>query len=347
MVKAMIFIDGSWLYSNQRNLSKLHGNRIQIDYGKLPQAIADAVALQVGKEIDIVRNCLFGSNAKNYVSADKEMVLKRKDYFEILKEEYHYDTDIHEIDYKRRRLQRKLRDPNDDFEPQEKCVPIALASSALYYANQLKGYDIAIMVIGDRDYIPMLKKVRQLGKRVAIVSIRLSCPQEFEDVRDKGNLKDYDVIWLDDLVENVELRIDTRLVECMSPIHNGDKMVDTDEFIRRGRPYFCSDCREEFKRQQQLHFGDGDYFDETTEGLSTLATGETYYGVVKKMMPHCGFIGTPEGDFYFGIDDAAPDINFTDLQIGQKVSFTVTKVPNRFAKGGAGNGNAGVINIAV
>ncbi len=70
MAKVMIFIDGTWLYSNLRNL----GDDFQIDYGKLPRVVGNKIAEKLGeRSVDIVRIFLFGSNATNYQEADKEL----------------------------------------------------------------------------------------------------------------------------------------------------------------------------------------------------------------------------------------------------------------------------------
>ena len=192
MAKIMVFIDGTWLYSNHRNLVEAFGDEFQIDYGKLPMVLGKEISENLGGAgVDIVRTYLFGSNAKNYSDEDRDMVYRRKDFFNLLREEYNYDVDVYEIDYRGRRLRRKDRDPEDDFSPEEKCVDIALASSMLYYAALPYAYDIAILVGGDRDYVPLLHKVRSLGKRIAIASIKNSCPREFREIYTPQGVRDF------------------------------------------------------------------------------------------------------------------------------------------------------------
>jgi uncharacterized LabA/DUF88 family protein len=58
--------------------------------------------------------------------------------------------------------------------PQEKCVDISLAVSMLYNAV-VGAYDIAVILTGDKDFIPAMEKTRTIGKRVALCSIRSSC----------------------------------------------------------------------------------------------------------------------------------------------------------------------------
>ena len=263
MAKVMVFIDGTWLYSSQRYLSEGYGKNFNIDYGKLPRVLANRIAQNLGfGGIDIVRTYLFGSNAKNYQEQDEDMVAKRRMFYDILREEYNYEVETYYIDYRQRRLRKKDRDPEDDFIPAEKCVDIALASSMLYYAALPFAYEIAILVGGDRDYIPMLQKVRRLGKRVAIASIRNTCSYELQNPRDRQGIRDFDVMWLEDMIEEIELRQHLRQVRCESPLHDGVDLVWTDEFVRKNRPYFCRNCRE---RMREIRETEGD---EAVEAIS-------------------------------------------------------------------------------
>ena len=64
---------------------------------------------------------------------------------------------------------------------QEKCVDIALAVDMLHYATVPNAFDVAVLVSGDRDFIPALVRTRQKGKRVAICSMRNSACPEYDD----------------------------------------------------------------------------------------------------------------------------------------------------------------------
>ena len=378
MAKVMVFIDGTWLYSNHRNLVEAYGDEFQIDYGKLPGIIGGIVSDNLGgANVDIVRTHLFGSNARNFADDDREMVFRRKDFFNLLREEYHYQVEVYEIDYRGRRLRRKDRDSEDDFTPEEKCVDIALASSIMYYAALPYAYDIAILVGGDRDYVPVLRKVRQLGKRVAIASIKNSCPREFRDAATPMGVRDFDMIWMDDkkIMEEYKLEAVKKWVICRSPLHTGENPVWTDEFIRKSRPYYCRNCRENMRRQREYYESndnDGeevnrsrDYEpartvptrtqvaarieireeDKFEEDDDSLRTGDLYDGVVKKITDSFGFIGTEAGDFYFTVQDMAPGSEFHYIQPGTRVEFIIARLPNPQYRGGRGNGNAEEVTV--
>jgi uncharacterized LabA/DUF88 family protein len=78
----------------------------------------------------------------------------------------------------------------------EKCVDIQLAVDMLYYATVPDAYDVALLLTGDRDFLPAVIRCRQKGRRIGLVSTR-SGSLAFEDT---PNLKDYDTIFLEDYV---------------------------------------------------------------------------------------------------------------------------------------------------
>ena len=179
MAKIMVFIDGSWLYANTPRLAESYGKKsFQIDFGKLPAVVAEAVREQLGNtEVDVVRTYLFGSYASNNHPADDAIVQRRLDFYDMLREEHHYEVEVFPINFRGRRLRKADRDPADTFEAKEKCVDISLATSMLYFAAIPFAYEIAIAVVGDQDFKPVLQHVRQLGKRVAIASIKEASPR--------------------------------------------------------------------------------------------------------------------------------------------------------------------------
>ena len=76
----------------------------------------------------------------------------------------------------------------------EKGVDIQLAVDMLYYATVPDAYDVALLLTGDRDFLPAVIRCRQKGRRVGLVSMRTGS-MSFEET---PNLKDYDTIWLED-----------------------------------------------------------------------------------------------------------------------------------------------------
>lgn len=88
---------------------------------------------------------------------------------------------------------------------QEKCVDISLAVEMLFMATIPSAYDIAVIVTGDKDFIPALQKTRLLGKRVAIVSFRNSVNPDL--IAPDARTKDFNVIWVDDYLDHLVVPI--------------------------------------------------------------------------------------------------------------------------------------------
>jgi len=342
MLKLMIFIDGTWLYSNTYKLSDAYGDpSFHVDFDKLPLVLAEEISRKLGGfDVEVVRTYLFGSIPTNYDFKDEEIVSRRRDFYDMLRQEHHYEVQIFPIDFKGRRLRKVDRQPDDPFEPREKCVDIALASTMLYYAALPHAYDVAVAVLGDRDFAPLLQSVRQLGKRVAIASIKGSCSPVFADPRDELRLKDFDIIWLDDLLPRLELKYERHQERCESPIHKGDPLVWTTYRPRKGKRFFCEECRAEYQRQKREAQRELLGSAEEEEELSP-DNGEFYEswltGTIKRLIPakSYGFITTATGrDYFFHLTDLE-GLEFEELYEGMQVDFEVRRQPSGGRAGAA------------
>jgi cold shock CspA family protein len=345
MLKIMLFIDGTWLYSNTPKLAESYGKGdFQVDFGQLPKVLAEEVTRQLGGvEAHVVRTYLFGSYASNYDLRDEDVVQRRLDFFSMLKEEHHYELETFPVNFKGRRLRRMDRDPRDPFEPKEKCVDIALATAMLYYAAIPYVYDIAIAVVGDQDFKPVLQHVRRLGKRVAIASIQGSCTPDFADPRDESRVKDFDIIWLDHLLQRLELKYERHQLECHSPTHVGERRVWTTFYPRKGQKFFCDACRAEFTNQkqdaQQEFVNASTELSVAYEMHSTGQAGLMLRGIVKKKMTERGFgfihADTDSRDYFFHFTDLGEGLDFGGLDEGTTVEFQVKREPSADKAGAA------------
>src|SRR5215831_10174806 len=253
MIKFMLFIDGTWLYSNTSRLVEASGEPgFVLDFGKLPRVLAEEVGRRLGHdEWTVVRTHLFGSFAANVDLRDREPVERRLNFFTMLRQQHHYEVEAFPIEFRGKRLRRTDRDPADTFEAKEKCVDIALATSMLFNASMANAYDVAIAVLGDQDFKPVLQSVRRLGKRVAIASIAGACSGEYTDPADRARVRDVELLWLEDLLPRLARRYDPHVLECQSPAHRGERRVETTYYPKRGEKFYCPACREEFARQRE------------------------------------------------------------------------------------------------
>jgi len=343
MAKIMLFIDGTWLYSNTPRLAESYGDsNFRVDFGKLPAVLAQEVGQRLGTtEVDVVRTYLFGSFAINYNLLDDEVVQRRREFYDVLKEEYHYEVETYPINFRRRRLRRADRDSADNFEPKEKCVDISLATNMLYLAAMPYAYDIAIAVIGDRDFLPMLQSVRRLGKRIAIASIKNSCAVEFADPFDAARVKDFDIIWIDNILQKLEFKFEKHQLKCESTEHKGNPLVWTTYHPRKGRKFYCEDCQKEFQRQkleaQQKYVSAQPEEIKDVVTLNEQSLELKLTGKIRKICPDkgFGFIGAAEGnDYFFHFTDLLPGLDFEKIDVGQEVDFEVKTRPSN-DKGGS------------
>jgi hypothetical protein len=343
MAKLMVFIDGTWLYSNLLSLADSYGKQdFQLDYGKLPKILGQKMAEPLGViDVDIVRTYIFGSVATNYDLRDDAPVERRRAFFRRLKEEHHYETEVFDTDFRGRRIRRRDRDPNDEFEPREKCVDIALATSLLYFAAIPYAYDLAVTVIGDRDYIPVLQSVRRLGKRVAIASIRGSCAREYRDPQDPLRVKDVDMIWLNDILADIERTYDRHQLDCQSPLHRGPRKVWTTYWPKPGQPFYCDSCREEFSRQKAEAQADivSNEVGPTGADEETTVTPGVLKGEVEKTLERegkiYGFIRADNGRQYYFNPTDLQDLSWSDIRDGLKVRLRVVREPSGGKAGAA------------
>lgn len=345
MTKAMLFIDGTWLYSHHQTLSEKFGDReFRLDFGKLPSVLLEEVQRGALKlpSLDLVRTYLFGNYPWNVHPMDDASANNRREFFNLLKEEFHYEVEAYPVNFHGKRLRRADRDPEDPFDPRDNRVAIALASSMMYFSALPNAYDVAVVIIGERDYVPMLRTVRRLGKRVILVSIRGACSPDLSDPIDAARVKDSDVIWLDDLLARLKLTYEPQQRQCESPTHKGERMVWTTYVPRKGQRFFCDACRQEYARQKMALAREFSSGDEAGPGGMPGPSGishregasenqERIPGKIKKLMRDkgYGFIESEEGrDYFFHYTDIVAGPDFEELAEGLQCDFVIEREPS-------------------
>jgi hypothetical protein len=336
--RAMVFIDGTWLAFAANRLADQHGLQGRtggpLDFGALPRVCARDVAAQmaVTTGLDVVRTHYFGSIATNYDAVDQDAVQRRSEFFDSLRRHHRYEVYRFETDYRGHRVRRT---PGDDgFSPPEKAVDVGLATALLEMAA-VSAYDIAIVVCGDRDFVPALQAVRRLGKRVAIVSARGSCAREFSDPNDPMRVRDFDPLWLDALWPQV-----------VSPAARALARA-TEETLRETTVESSEDAIGVPDRSTAPVSGDSPYADErmfaeqasadaVLDSPPASATGTAMTGTVTKVHANgYGFVRSEEGaDYYFRRSDFTEQGEFARLErFRTRLSFRVSE-PARAGQAG-------------
>ena len=94
--KAMVFIDGGWLYKSRTVLfRKLGEENFEIDYAKLPRLLCEDAANYLDEDVGLVRTNYFGTlpSARSSFSSSKQRA-----FYEFLERSCGYEMEIHEVD---------------------------------------------------------------------------------------------------------------------------------------------------------------------------------------------------------------------------------------------------------
>lgn len=346
--RAMVFIDGTWLAVTTNRLADQHGifgrTGGPLDFGAVPRVCAQEIAAQMALSagIDVVRTHYFGSIATNYDLQDQDAVQRRSEFFDSLRRHHRYEVYRYETDYRGHRVRRT---PGDDgYTPPEKAVDVGLATTLLEMAA-VSAYDIAIVVCGDRDFVPALQAVRRLGKRVALVSARGSCARELSDPNDPMRLRDFDVLWLDQLWPQVVSPAARPVARVGSEESGpaGETFVESKSESKSESPS-AETPRTESLAAESPYADDGASF-RAESGMANSLTanvvpetvsGPVVEGTVTKVHAHgYGFVRGDDGnDYYFRRADFSDVGAFARLErFRSRVSFRISE-PSR-------NGQAG------
>ena len=201
MLKAMLFVDADWLCASTLDLGRGQGKPdLQIDHRRMSGVLADELGRRhhLGP-IDVVRSHYFASGRHDHEAHDPALVQRRRAFLARLHEEPHVELEMVDVDHGGRPAGR-------DGEPisDSSAVPVALAVAAMRHALTPGVLDLAIFLLGDRCYAPLLRELRRLGRRVALVSVDGSCAAELADPGNPLRACDFDVLWLHEVVGRIE-----------------------------------------------------------------------------------------------------------------------------------------------
>jgi len=232
-IKTMIFVDGAWLYYGRQALFEVLNEQdgFEVDYKRIPDIIAGDLAECLGADVDVVRTCYFGSIPANRPGYNPT---KQRSFYDFLAMQCAYDTEIVEIDYR--------HDPQPRAD--DKSVHVALASAMMYYAAMPGAFDVATLLAGDADYIPLLRRVRALGKRTQLVAINNIGGRFITSVGllTAPGAHDFPPIFLDEHAKDVRLVREEQRRACKN-------CAKEEATTWAGPDFFCSDCRGSHRKQ--------------------------------------------------------------------------------------------------
>lgn len=260
--KAMVFIDGSWFYHSRQILFDLKDETgFEIDYKRLPLLVGQWVGDALDADVDVVRACYFGTlplNKPGYNPA------KQRVFYLFLQQDCGYEVEVLEMDH---RLEHGISDG--------RRVGVALAASMMHFASMPGAFDTAILMGGSSDYRPLLRRVRDRGKRTLLVAMnnaenrQATSPVLLVD----HALFDAPPVFLDEHIDEIRLvrkelprackacgqtevttwaGVEFYCSKCRSDHHRRVRTCDTcgrEEETTWDKDYFyCSQCRKEFRR---------------------------------------------------------------------------------------------------
>lgn len=221
--KAIVFIDGSWLYRCRSVLfNRLKEENFEIDYAKLPKVICEDVANALDEDISLVKTMYFGTvpSSRSGFNTSKQYA-----FYDFLGNSCGYDTHIHEVDI-----------ANDDTRGSCGWIDVSIATNLVYYAALPSVMDVAIVVGDCENLAPALKRVRHMGKRVQIVNVSGMAPA----LSCRGRISDFPVINLDDHASDVKLVRERVTRTCK-------KCGQEEDTTWAGIDFFCNNCRGRYR----------------------------------------------------------------------------------------------------
>ena len=225
--KAMVFIDGGWLYKSRTVIfRKLGEENFEIDYAKLPRLLCEDAANYLDEDVSIVRTNYFGTipSVRSGFNTSKQ-----HSFYDFLETGCGYETEIHEVDVG------SSGERGDDF-----WTKMALSASLLFYAAQPGAYDVAVILGDDPLLTPAIRRTRLMGKRIQIVGVHRTEDDKSASLFDRTRVCDFPPVYLDDHAADIRLVRELRMRTCK-------QCGQEEETTWAGPDFFCSNCRGRFR----------------------------------------------------------------------------------------------------
>lgn len=229
-LKAMVFIDGAWLYRNRTSIFRKLGetNGCEIDYAKLPRVFCEDVANYLDEDISLVRTNYFGTlpSARSSFSSTKQ-----RSFYDFLERSCGYETEIHEVDV------------GGEGGHDDTWIMMALSASLMFNAAMPSAFDVAVLIGDNTDYAPVLRRARLFGRRIQLVTAHAADgtePAVGTSLIWKSRVSDFPPLFIDDHAEEVRLVRETVKRVCK-------QCGREEETTWAGPEFFCSSCRGKYR----------------------------------------------------------------------------------------------------
>jgi cold shock CspA family protein len=201
MLKAMLFVDADWLCASTLELGRVQGKPdLQIDHRRLGAVLADEIGRRhhLGP-IDVVRSHYFASRTSDRAALDPSLVQRRRAFLAGIQGEPHLELELVDL----ASGERASRAAGETTDPGA-ALHVALTVAAMRHALSPGVLDLAVFLLGDRCFAPLLQELRRLGRRVALVSVDGSCAADLAHPANPLRTCDFDVLWLHEVIGRLE-----------------------------------------------------------------------------------------------------------------------------------------------
>lgn len=189
MLKTMVFIDWqNFNISCKEYVYHKKMDKVSIDYCKLAKALNSKVRL----DSQVIKTYLFATRPCEKL-LELESFKKQYDWLCSLKNIYHFE--VIEGEQVIRTVHGKEFDINDTttYTTVEKGTDVNVAVQMLSKGFQ-NAYDVAILVSGDTDYIPVIETLHHLGKTVILATLPQQNIEKYKTLIDQHICIDKNII---------------------------------------------------------------------------------------------------------------------------------------------------------
>lgn len=200
---------------------------------------------------------------------------------------------------------------------QEKGIDVWLALEA-YELAFYKRFNVVVLIAGDGDYVPLIRKLNTLGTRVMVLG------WDFETVNDYG--KQFSTRTSHELLEEVTYPIAMHEV-INDPANANDPVIDRLFVFSRERDFVVQEEVVENEEGYDVIEAENEGFlspsdSQVQEPSVPIDPSERFEGEVFVLKEGYGFIGEPPNGTFFHYSDLT-NCDFNDLRLGDSVSYLI------------------------
>lgn len=176
MLKAGLYVDGGFFHALTGLLRRRTGNReYRMDLHGLSGILAKHLGSALGGPVCVTARRWYATEPVAYDAADESVAQGIQDFHAHLRALAGWDVVTFPMNHAGRRIRPEMRDPDDDFHPQDRFVPVALTAGMVQRAAIPGAMDVLLLAAGDVGYAPACRTLRAMGQMVWICGAEAIC----------------------------------------------------------------------------------------------------------------------------------------------------------------------------